>query len=308
MSYKIGIAASAIFCFSAILILTGWFAYVSAYECEHATEQLTNKLHALPQFKKLLKQAGEIVSFGYYDGYSREIRELNKIASAIKNYRRHTILSAIAFFIIAAVFISLTCIFDSDKKFFITVMWIVSSLALVVGLFAPIMMIVTYKDIPIIGRVVFHFQSKGIISTIKTLFISGNVMVALPLTLFSVIIPFLKTVVTGTALLGQKYTASRSMEIIRFIGKWSMADVFVVALLLTYFTLNKDKSTNAEIQIGFYFFLGYVIFSMIVSHTLFHLKTVKTESSPFDDDVWKEPKKECDPFAGDDRFDDDPFK
>ncbi len=153
-------------------------------------------------------------------------------------------------------------------------------------------MIVTYKDIPVLGQVVFLFQSKGIISTIMTLFNSGNALVAIPLTLFSVAVPSLKTLVMGAALLGPTQSASsKSLKLIRRIGKWSMADVFVVALLLTYFTVNKDKSTNAEVQIGLFFFLGYVIFSMIASQWLSHTSNKRTRFDKQDIDIWGEPKR-----------------
>jgi len=78
---------------------------------------------------------------------------------------------------------------------------------------------------------------------------------------------------TRTQSLGtRKSIASYSLRLIRNIGKWSMADVFVVALLLTFFIVNKDKSTDAAVQTGLYFFLCYVILSMIASHLLIHAK------------------------------------
>ncbi|MCB5266456.1 MAG: paraquat-inducible protein A, partial [Candidatus Cloacimonetes bacterium] len=56
--------------------------------------------------------------------------------------------------------------------------------------------------------------------------------------------------------------------IVRFfkvIGKWSMLDVFVVAVLLVYLTGSGSEVSHAEVQVGLYFFLAYVIVSMLVS-------------------------------------------
>jgi uncharacterized paraquat-inducible protein A len=49
------------------------------------------------------------------------------------------------------------------------------------------------------------------------------------------------------------------------IGKWSMVDVFVVATFLVYLTANKGDVSRAEVEVGLYFFLAYVIVSMLVS-------------------------------------------
>jgi len=154
-------------------------------------------------------------------------------------------------------------VFTYKTNVFLPTMLMISLIALLVGLFAPILMMVAYQEVPIFGKVIFMFESKGIISTIEKLWESDNLFVALPLIIFSVMIPILKTLLMGIAFI--KPLAAKSIEIIKPLGKWSMADVFVVALLLTYFTTNQDNSTNAEIQIGLYFFLIYVILSMIVA-------------------------------------------
>ena len=44
-----------------------------------------------------------------------------------------------------------------------------------------------------------------------------------------------------------------------------MLDVFVVATFLVYITSNGGEMTHAEIQVGLYFFLIYVILSMVVA-------------------------------------------
>jgi uncharacterized paraquat-inducible protein A len=51
----------------------------------------------------------------------------------------------------------------------------------------------------------------------------------------------------------------------KMIGKWSMVDVFVVATFLVYLTTNKGDVSRAEVEVGLYFFLAYVIISMLVS-------------------------------------------
>jgi uncharacterized paraquat-inducible protein A len=55
------------------------------------------------------------------------------------------------------------------------------------------------------------------------------------------------------------------VKFFKIIGKWSMVDVFVVATFLVYLTANKGDVSRAEVEVGLYFFLAYVIVSMLVS-------------------------------------------
>ncbi|MNN99281.1 Paraquat-inducible protein A [compost metagenome] len=59
--------------------------------------------------------------------------------------------------------------------------------------------------------------------------------------------------------------ASHVVKFFKMIGKWSMVDVFVVAVFLVYLTANKGDVSRAEVEVGLYFFLAYVILSMLVS-------------------------------------------
>jgi len=276
MLRKIGTAILC-FLFISMLLWAGWTAYSEAREYERKTGELTDRLHTMPKVKNLLRKAGEFITLGIYNGYSKEVKDLNEVIAAAARHKKRATVATIAFFVLSGISLLFIYVVISDKAFFIGTMLLISSVALTVGLSAPILMIVTYKDIAVLGKVVFLFQSKGIITTIETLFTSGNIPVAIPLFLFSVMIPFLKTLIMGLALLGPGQSlASQSLCMIRRIGKWSMADVFVVALLLTYFTVNKDRLTNAEVQIGLYFFLGYVILSMIASLMLTHQENVSS--------------------------------
>jgi hypothetical protein len=51
-----------------------------------------------------------------------------------------------------------------------------------------------------------------------------------------------------------------------------MADVFVIALIIVFLGANSSDSglieTTAELEIGFYFFLGYCLLSIISSQLL----------------------------------------
>ena len=93
-----------------------------------------------------------------------------------------------------------------------------------------------------------------------------HVIVALVILLFSVLVPVLKvlSLLFVSVFMENKFTHS-IVKFFKMIGKWSMVDVFVVAVFLVYLTSNNADVSRAEVEVGLYFFLAYVIVSMLVS-------------------------------------------
>ena len=91
-------------------------------------------------------------------------------------------------------------------------------------------------------------------------------VVASTILLFSLIIPVVKTLsLAFVAMFMRSNFAHSIVKFFKLIGKWSMVDVFVVASFLVYLTLNKGNVSRAEVEVGLYYFLAYVIVSMFVS-------------------------------------------
>ena len=91
--------------------------------------------------------------------------------------------------------------------------------------------------------------------------------------LFSVVVPFVKTALVGWAMFAaDEARRRRTLTFVEAIAKWSMADVFVVALFITYLAAQATQSTpaagpplvafNAEFGAGFYWFAAYCLFSL----------------------------------------------
>lgn len=138
--------------------------------------------------------------------------------------------------------------------------------ALFFGLFSPILMVTIHKEVAYLGDIVLSFESKGVIGSINKLLESGDVVVAVVILLFSVLTPVLKILSLFFVSLFVEYQFAHALvKFFKFIGKWSMVDVFVVAVFLVYLTANKGDVSRAEVEIGLYFFLAYVIVSMLVS-------------------------------------------
>ncbi len=134
------------------------------------------------------------------------------------------------------------------------------------GLMAPIMMVTIHKEVEYLGDVVLSFESKGVIGSIEKLFATGDRVVAVVILLFSVLIPTIKSLsLLLISLFLHNRFAHGLVKFFKLIGKWSMVDVFVVAVFLVYLTSNKGDVSHAEVEVGLYFFLAYVIVSMLVS-------------------------------------------
>ena len=139
-------------------------------------------------------------------------------------------------------------------------------LTLILGLITPILMVTIHKEVEYIGDIVLSFESKGVIGSIAKLFDGGDIIIALVILLFSVIVPVLKVLsLLFISVFIQSDFAHSIVKFFKMIGKWSMVDVFVVAVFLVYLTANKGEVSRAEVEVGLYFFLAYVIVSMLVS-------------------------------------------
>ena len=120
------------------------------------------------------------------------------------------------------------------------------------------------------GKISYFYQNKSVFQLIYLLFTGGNVVVGIALVLFSVVFPLFKLLTSLFVLLfpSQKHTPLLT-QIILWIGKWSMADVFVAGIFLAYFSftnMNVGVETTAQTLIGLYFFLGFVILSILSSY------------------------------------------
>lgn len=122
------------------------------------------------------------------------------------------------------------------------------------------------------GRMYYYFQSKSVIDLIYVLLESKNYVVAVSIFGFSVIVPFIKLTLSVLLLLSRPFRESWLVKkTVGRIGKWSMADVFVVATFLSYLSfsnMNSGIDTEAKTLVGLYFFLAYCILSIASSQII----------------------------------------
>ncbi|WP_316809950.1 paraquat-inducible protein A [Pedobacter heparinus] len=138
---------------------------------------------------------------------------------------------------------------------------------------------------------VLFFQSKSILDVVKVLIAqpaADSVLVGALILVFSILFPIMKLSATGIHLLSKKNIAQN--KIIRYFafesGKWSMADVIVIAILMVYIglnglldsqlrslniksdDLNVITTNNTALQPGFIIFISFVLYGLILSTIL----------------------------------------
>lgn len=131
-----------------------------------------------------------------------------------------------------------------------------------------------------------YFQSKSILQVIDTMLSYGGLdmkIVAYMILAFSVLIPLIKLVLTTISLYSARLRSINWVQqLIYHIGKWSMADVFVVALFMGYIGMHGvvtaqlsqierndtgfavDTLNYSGLSYGALFFTTYCIFSIVL--------------------------------------------
>lgn len=171
---------------------------------------------------------------------------------------------------------------------------------LVVGLSTTMIEIdarIRYLDFHLLGQQIsFHnqvlfFQSKSILDVVKILLKTGQydtVAVGVMILCFSIIFPLFKLLSAGIYLLSQ-HAWAKSPIVVFFAfrsGKWSMADVMVVAILMAYIgfnglvetelsdlnvhtgTLTSITTNHTSLQPGYIVFTGFVLYGLVLSQIL----------------------------------------
>ena len=138
-------------------------------------------------------------------------------------------------------------------------------------------------------EVIVYQQTRSILGTVRELWRSADYLVSFLILLFSIIVPVTK----GTMLLASIAVAQETVKkwlvlIVDLIGKWSMADVFVVAVFLAFLATRDQAQENmftvpvlvrnvdvgmrthltSTLGPGFWYFLSYCLFSVFWTQVL----------------------------------------
>ena len=193
----------------------------------------------------------------------------------------------------------LTLTAKTTSRFSISIYVLTALIFLLLGVFLPMIDIdarIQSLEFKLMGEnilfndQVLYFKSKSIIEMSEIMLTQDEVKVMLVgvlVLLFSIIFPVAKL---GSSLLLIFNQGLKENQIIKFLvfksGKWSMADVMVVAIFMSYIgfsgiissqlnqlqgiseSLHILTTNNSVLQNGFYFFLGFVILSISISQLI----------------------------------------
>ncbi|QBG37851.1 paraquat-inducible protein A [Litorilituus sediminis] len=126
----------------------------------------------------------------------------------------------------------------------------------------------------------------SLLQTVEELYKDERILVAALIFLFSICIPIFKSMLITLAYFKRNTQLERSIyRFVSAIGKWSMADVFVVAVLLAVLSTNHAETASSQqlvlfgfkidllissqtlsaIGQGFYYFVGYCLLSIFAT-------------------------------------------
>jgi hypothetical protein len=253
-------------------------------------------LKVAPQNKKALRLKGKKLSltlpFVSADRLKASYKSLELEIQLAKNWVYNSVLAVLTLMLVyVLLMLCMRFLLQAPLVFLITTVTL-SILCLHIGLCTPMLEIGAVErnfdlaEIPIQksilgfelklqiqkkfeGDVYFYYQNKSIFNLIQLLFKQQNYIVGSCILLFSVLFPLIKT------LLMCGFIANPSIKnkdwfknFVLNLSKWSMADVFVVAVFLGFLAFENMQAgilTYSNVCIGLYFFLSYCILSIIGS-------------------------------------------
>ena len=118
----------------------------------------------------------------------------------------------------------------------------------------------------------FFENTVTLLSTVQGLFIQKEWFLFIVIAVFSLCVPAIK--IAGLVLiLNMEYAKNsfldKTLHIIELIGKWSMLDVFVVALLLV--SVKLGVLAKVDVHYGLYAFATSVLITMCISLWIYTL-------------------------------------
>ncbi|GAA0814177.1 paraquat-inducible protein A [Colwellia asteriadis] len=126
----------------------------------------------------------------------------------------------------------------------------------------------------------------SLVQTVQELWHGERFLVAILIFLFSICIPLVKSSLMSWAYFQKNtHVEKKIYNFVSVIGKWSMADVFVVAVFLAMLSTNHSETANrtalelfgfkmdlvissetlSAVGVGFYYFTAYCLLSLLAS-------------------------------------------
>lgn len=139
----------------------------------------------------------------------------------------------------------------------------------IIGLFMPMMTI---------SKLVLFKNKVSVVSGAYELLKSGQIILFVIITAFSIILPMFKIYCLFILLSPWQQTSRQTKRIIQLMheyGRWAMLDVFVVAVLIV--TVKLRAIANVQVHAGLYLFAASVLLIMVITNLAVKLKSPESQ-------------------------------
>jgi Paraquat-inducible protein A len=119
-----------------------------------------------------------------------------------------------------------------------------------------------------------YSQTRSIVGSVRHLYSVGSNTAATLILFFSIIVPLTKSLLVSWAVMQSNPSRRRrTLFFVEAIAKWSMADVFAVAVMIAYLAAQASQSAGGNAAVvqfdasfgsGFYWFAAYCLTSLAV--------------------------------------------
>lgn len=151
----------------------------------------------------------------------------------------------------------------------VNLLLLAATLAFGIGILAPLLTLT---------KMMFVQNTFSIVSGIWQLYLENEYLLFVILVLFTLVLPVVKLVLLFYAWNRPRTAHVRSLRWMDWLGKWSMLDVFVVAILIMSVKLGPLATT--DLHYGLYLFSGSVVMIMVASQVVYRKVTRVARDTP----------------------------
>ena len=131
------------------------------------------------------------------------------------------------------------------------------------------------KKLDIEGEVTVFQSTRSLLATMRELISNGHIVVGVLIGIFGLVIPLFKIfLVILSLLIKSPQMTATLLKTNAVLSKWSMSDVFVMAILVAFLAINANEYADDVLQMraklheGFYYFSGYCLLAIAASQTM----------------------------------------
>jgi hypothetical protein len=235
-----------------LILFAGWKVQQNSKKEIEINKQIASQFKIKPLLIRAIKFSGK---------KPFEIVFLKKLQETAKNHHNEVKVWLSAFCFLSLMLIGLNY-FYWPRSIVISII-LISVVAYCIGITSPVLTISMSKQIPILGEVIVQHQSKSIVDGLFSLIQIKSYLVAFVLFSMGLLIPILKTILFLFVLISDCDKKKYLKIIPSIINTSSMAEIFTICLFVMFLSFKDYVDSKAQLEIGFYFFLGYSLISLV---------------------------------------------